>query len=253
MSTDTIAPVTPFKEEMKLTIFGLGGIGNTFKAEAKIVQKYNDRWVIVYKGKRKKFYLVMDENSLVFEGWELPIKSDIEVFGNKAIWNGYLNLGGMEKEELKKFIQEKNFNPDFKSLSNIKYVTKDIDVESNDNYQPLFEPELKVPEQAYHGTDGYYKYLMGTKLTSGVKALAEEYGCFWFLDVITSVQHMEKVKAEGFQVWKLTRVKDDEFKVVMEDGNDNVIYKQKIGFSNFKDDTLTLWLVDSVILLPSEY
>jgi hypothetical protein len=251
MSTDT--PVATLKEGMKITIFGIGGIANTFKYEAKIVLNHNNRWVIVYKGKRKKFYLNMGDDTLVFEGWDLPIKSDIEVFENRAIWNGYLNLGGMEKEELKKFIQEKNFNPDFKSLSNIKYVTKDIDVESNDNYQPLFEPELKVPEQSYHGTDGYYKYLMGTKLTSGVKATAEEYGCFWFLDIIASVQHMEKVKAEGFQVWKLTRVKADEFKVVMEDGNDGVVYTQKISFSNFKDDALTLWLVDSVILLPSEY
>jgi hypothetical protein len=105
----------------------------------------------------------------------------------------------------------------------------------------------------YIGSVSYYKYLCGTQLTDGSKAAAELYECFWFLDIIASIQYMPEVHAEGFQVFKLERVKDDHFKVTMEDGNDNVIYTQNIAYSDFKDDILTLWVVDKIIMLPSEY
>src|ERR1035437_3977666 len=105
----------------------------------------------------------------------------------------------------------------------------------------------------YMGTAFYHKYLCGTTLTDGARAAAGLYECFWFLDIIASVQHMPEVKAEGFQVFKLERVKDDHFKVTMEDGDDNVIYTQNIPYSDFKDDILTLWVVDKIIMLPSEY
>ena len=106
---------------------------------------------------------------------------------------------------------------------------------------------------SYICTEQYHKYLCDTILTDGVKEAADIYQCYWFLDIIASVQYMPEVHAEGFQVFKLERVKNDHFKVTMEDGNDNVIYTQNIAYSDFKDDILTLWVVDKIIMLPSEY
>jgi len=105
----------------------------------------------------------------------------------------------------------------------------------------------------YIGSAYYHKYICGTQLTDGTKEAAEIYQCYWFLDIIASVQYMPEVKAEGFQVFKLERIKDYHFKVTMEDGNDNVIYTQNIAYSDFKDDILTLWVVDKIIMLPTEY
>lgn len=100
-----------------------------------------------------------------------------------------------------------------------------------------------------------YRYQMGLVLTGGVKDVAEKLSCFWFLDIIASYQIEPKFRKEEFQVWILKRVKEgeDEFLVTCEDGNDNIVGTQKIPFSDFPHDLLTLWMVDKTILLPSEY
>jgi hypothetical protein len=59
-------------------------------------------------------------------------------------------------------------------------------------------------------------------------------------------------------VWKLSRCHDitgetTSFNLVADDGNKNVIFKTKIAHSTFKGDEVTIWLVDGVLLLPSEY
>lgn len=121
-------------------------------------------------------------------------------------------------------------------------TTEKVRVNANEKYQQ------------FNGTDHYYKHwLPGITYTDGVAQVAEDYGAHWFLDVIASYQGGAKFKAERFQVWKLSRVKGDEFLVTATDGDKNVIGKQKIGFSDFKDDDLTVWFVDRIMLLPSEY
>lgn len=105
----------------------------------------------------------------------------------------------------------------------------------------------------YRGTDHYYKHGFGFTTTDGAQQLAEDYGANWFIDLIISHQTNAKVRAEGFQVWKLQRVEGDQFKAICEDGNDNVVVTQEIEYSDFKDDSVTMWCIDKVILLPSEY
>jgi hypothetical protein len=112
---------------------------------------------------------------------------------------------------------------------------------ANDNYKE------------FTGTDYYYDHGFGFKTTDGAQQLAEDYGANWFIDLIISHQTSAKVRAEGFQVWKLTRIDGTHFKAVCEDGNDNVVVTQDIEYSDFKDDSVTMWCVDRVILLPSEY
>lgn len=106
----------------------------------------------------------------------------------------------------------------------------------------------------FTGTENWHKHwLPGFTYTDGVKQVAEDYGAFWFIDLIVSHQTNAKVRNNEFQVWKLSRVKDDKFIATCEDGNYNKITEQKIPFSDFKDDELTMWCVNRVILLPSEY
>ena len=112
----------------------------------------------------------------------------------------------------------------------------------------------EMNELAYaHCADHYVKHPLGVIFTSGVQTLVEKCSAYWLLDVIASYRSHRRVIGEGFQVWKLERVKGDSFKVTMDDGNGNILITQKIPYSDFPYDTATLWLVDGVILLPSEY
>lgn len=101
--------------------------------------------------------------------------------------------------------------------------------------------------------------------TEGVREISKSTESYWFLDIIASYQ--AKLKDESFQVWKLVReytfsvVNDekfvserkDSFNVICEDGNDRILLKQHIHFSDFEFDEYIVWFVDGVALLPSEY
>ena len=107
--------------------------------------------------------------------------------------------------------------------------------------------------QHFIGGGDKHRLNFGHTMTEGVYQLCTDYQCFWLIDVILSHQHTKEVNKEPFQVWKLERVKDDEFKVTATDGNDNIIAEQDIEFSDFKDDEVTIWNIDRTILLPNEY
>jgi hypothetical protein len=99
----------------------------------------------------------------------------------------------------------------------------------------------------------YYKATLGHKMTVGVKELCDEQQSYWLVDAIISYQLYATVKKEAFQAWKLKRIKDDRFSLTCDDGNGNILITQKIPFSDFKEDSCTIWLCDKVLLLPSEY
>lgn len=89
--------------------------------------------------------------------------------------------------------------------------------------------------------------------TDGVRDLVENCKSYWLIDLIISHQTNKKVNCQPFQVWKLERFKGDAFNVIATDGNDNVIARQFIPFSDFPFDMATIWLVDDTLLLPCEY
>ena len=89
--------------------------------------------------------------------------------------------------------------------------------------------------------------------TDGVKIMAEKAGVYWLIDLIISHQCKKEVNKERFQVWKLTRVNENIFKIDATDGNNNHVANQKIPFSDFAYDQATIWLVDGCLMLPCEY
>ncbi|GEM52760.1 hypothetical protein EB1_25500 [Empedobacter brevis NBRC 14943 = ATCC 43319] len=103
------------------------------------------------------------------------------------------------------------------------------------------------------GTESYYPYMFGIILTDGVKTIADEEKCYWFMDCITSYQFETKFKKEEFQVWKIERVKDTKFKLSATDGNNNILIIQNIEFSDFFFSEFTIWKEGNVLLLPSEH
>ncbi len=108
--------------------------------------------------------------------------------------------------------------------------------------------------QDFTGSANWFRHPLTQILyTEGVQHAMETMECHWFGDLVMSYQTKTFLKANEFQVWILMRMNENSFLASCEDGNDKVILTQKIPFSDFKHDTLTFWLVDGVLLLPSEY
>ena len=103
-------------------------------------------------------------------------------------------------------------------------------------------------------SDEYYKYNFGLVITSGCKAIADKFSCYWFLDIIASYQG--QLKNEEFQVWTLKRT-GSKATVTCTDGNDNVLKTQRIPWTDFEPDEATVWVerdsVNLIGLLPSEH
>jgi len=101
----------------------------------------------------------------------------------------------------------------------------------------------------FTGTEHYYNHWLGIKLTDGVKYLAERAKAYWLIDAIASYH-----RKEPFQVWELKVLPSKEAVLTMvEDSDQPVLVKQDIPFTDFPLTGIKLYLIDSILLLPSEY
>ena len=111
--------------------------------------------------------------------------------------------------------------------------------------------ELKDLGQ-YYGTTQYYN-VMGVNITDGVEYIMKN-GYSWFVTDFLSIA-MFKIKKEwkdeSFICIKL-KLDGDKGLMLVTDGNENELYKQKYEFTNAKQE-LTLYLCDNVLLLSQEY
>ncbi len=105
----------------------------------------------------------------------------------------------------------------------------------------------------FTGTGNYYKHMFGIMYTDGVQYLAESADAYWLIDLVASYQFDMKVKKEEFQVYKLKVNPDKTAIVEISDGNDNIIATQKILYTDFPLDEITLWFSNKVCYLPSEH
>ena len=94
-------------------------------------------------------------------------------------------------------------------------------------------------------------------LSEGALYLAQEGQAYWLMDIIASVQGLEAVKGEYFQVWRLQVNEDQSALVTCDDGNENILYTQAIEYTDFSLDHIKLYAVKDgdnlVIMLPGEY
>ena len=116
--------------------------------------------------------------------------------------------------------------------------------------------ELKMQLCQFTGTEGYTRLMAKVILTDGAVFLADNAKAWWLLDVYASyLLHIDGDR-EPFTCLKLT-VADEAAVVVIEDGNDHLIAKQVIEYTDFPLASITLyacWSEDVwVLMLPSEY
>lgn len=118
---------------------------------------------------------------------------------------------------------------------------------------PQEQAQFKSELRNFIGSEVVYRHnLSRGTYTEGVRHIAKELGAYWLLDTIFSMQFSKEVLEQEFQVWKL-EVKDQSGTLTLEDGNGNEAIRQEISYTDFPLDEITLWLVNNVLLLPSEY
>jgi hypothetical protein len=90
-------------------------------------------------------------------------------------------------------------------------------------------------------------------LTDGCNYLRENAACYWLFDIILIQQGTELMQFEPFQRWQLKKQADGTWVVTATDGNTINLYKQRIQFTDFPLDEITIYVDEGVALLPSEY
>lgn len=120
----------------KLTIFEISSwMAMTVKREIEITGELNGRVTFKQRGKRKQFYLSPPKDStLIFEGWDLPIRTDGEVIKIGAVFststsrgNACLNLVA-PIELLREYLQTKNLNEKFTRFDVVIQIDGDKEI-----------------------------------------------------------------------------------------------------------------------------
>ena len=114
--------------------------------------------------------------------------------------------------------------------------------------------ELIIALKQFTGTTQwfYHPLFKAFKYTDGVKFLAKNAECYWLLEFIFGHQTNAKIKATPFQTWKLVK-QGEGCTITIDDGNGKVIKTFTLSYTSFPLDSFTLWMIDGVLLLPSEY
>jgi len=118
-------------------------------------------------------------------------------------------------------------------------------------------PTLSEADLAhFHGTDTWYRHSLVRTVTytEGAQYVAEHGGAYWLLDEIAMAQAFNRgIAREPFQVWTLVVEPSQRARLVISDGNDRILGRKRIPWTDFPLSRLTLWCVDKVIMLPGEY
>jgi hypothetical protein len=105
------------------------------------------------------------------------------------------------------------------------------------------------------GTEQYHKNanMVGMYYTDGVKHMAQSRDAYWLLNLIyIRSRHVKAISQEPFITAELS-VEDDSAVLVFTDGNNNILHAEDIEYTDYPDEGVCLWLVDGILLLPSEY
>ena len=111
--------------------------------------------------------------------------------------------------------------------------------------------ELKENLEQFYGTENYFKNpLLKYKYTDGIKYFAEKAGAYWLLQEINSIY--VNLRCPVFLNIEVVS-KNHKADIIVDDGNDNVLKKKYITFTDLPEGEWQFFLTDNILLLPSEY
>ena len=103
------------------------------------------------------------------------------------------------------------------------------------------QAEQKLDLSQFYGSASFQKFGLTKNICSeGVTYFAEEMSAFWYLDSISACLADLELdgKAVDFAVIKIKPVPHYKADIVIEDGNDNVIYTHNVSFTDLDFDRL---------------
>jgi hypothetical protein len=118
---------------------------------------------------------------------------------------------------------------------------------------------IKRQLKEFRGTEQYHKHLFPGKspiiLTDGCAFVREKCQAYWLFDAILSYQLDKRLKNVPFQIWELKQQMMDLSWLLtcQEDSGKKPLLTQRLEFSDFPLDSIRIWVIDGVALLPSEY
>jgi len=124
----------------------------------------------------------------------------------------------------------------------------------------ITENDLKV----FTGTERHHKDYLNLNITDGVKFLMEKCFCGWLISDIASIYFCDKKIIESkenntfFVVTLSTNPTLQTATLIFREDTDTpILYKQQYQFTDinnyFEGNEIKFYLIDGVLLLPSEY
>ena len=95
-------------------------------------------------------------------------------------------------------------------------------------------------------------------LTEGTQYVAREAGAFWLMDIFALKGRGWIESGDGMAVVKLDVASDSTARLTVTDGNDTVLYTERLDFTSFPAPGIKIWLEPwhdgtPVALLPTEH
>ena len=115
--------------------------------------------------------------------------------------------------------------------------------------------QLQSELEQFTGSTHYYRIDRKTLLTDGTYHLCTQTGAFWLMAVFSS--HLIELNPDDWFAVLRMDVCGDSAKVIIDDGNSNIMATQEIEYTDFPLRHITLYACwDSehwVLMLPGEY
>lgn len=99
----------------------------------------------------------------------------------------------------------------------------------------------------------YVNYFLKYRYTEGVRYLRKQAEAFWLLEEINSmyVKLKEQHSADFLSIKVIS--KNNKADIIIDDGNNNVLKKKHISYTDLPEGTYKFYLYDNTLLLQSEY
>lgn len=112
--------------------------------------------------------------------------------------------------------------------------------------------QLAYNLRQFTGTENYHLYLTGVALTDGALYFAKNAGggAFWLMDILAT---QPEIRQQPFAHVTLTVADDSTAKLTATDGNDTRVYERDLEFTTCPAGKWEFYVIDEIILLPSEY
>ena len=112
--------------------------------------------------------------------------------------------------------------------------------------------------EQFYGTESYHRFspLINVVATDGVIYFAKEGNAFWALTEMCCMRmrliEKRKIQPNEWLFYTITS-KGGKADIAIDDGNGNTYAKKHIAYTDLEEGVYKFYLMDNVLLLPSEY